>query len=86
MKKFIDRMDAAQAGRSGSPEPAAGSTGDGKKKQWGIGKMVRKVTGGVQTSGGGEKKVAAGKEGEDGVQETGLQVDFYLVIVSSRKP
>jgi ubiquitin-like-conjugating enzyme ATG3 len=82
MKKFIDRMDAAQAARSGSPEPTAGSTAEGKKKQWGIGKMVRKVTGGVQSAGGAEKKSAAGKEGEDAVEETGLQVDFYLVIVS----
>ncbi len=98
MKKFIDRMDAAQKGGSGagggagagagSAPPAPQGKGDEKRK-WGIGKMVRKVTGGVQTgsqaaaatgSGGSSQGAASKPEGEP-ADETGLQVDFYLVIV-----
>lgn len=81
MKKFIDRMESAQ-GDSGSPGPSGGDkSGAGGKKKWGLGGMVRRVTG----SGGPEKDVKKDKEGSDGSAEeqaTGLQVDFYLVIVS----
>jgi hypothetical protein len=44
--------------------------------------MVRRVTGGPGTSGEKEKEVK--KESSDGSAEeaSGLQVDFYLVIVS----
>jgi ubiquitin-like-conjugating enzyme ATG3 len=89
MKKFIDRMESAQgAGESGSPGPGpSGSSSGGDKsgsgkKKWGLGGMVRRVTG----SGGPEKDkdVKKDKEGSDGSvdeQPTGLQVDFYLVIV-----
>ncbi|KAK4689412.1 ubiquitin-like-conjugating enzyme ATG3, partial [Tremellales sp. Uapishka_1] len=72
MKKFIDRMEDAQ------PSSPAATSAAGKKK-WGIGGMVRKVTGGVVTEKDKEKEK---KEGEE-AQETGLQVDFYLVIVDS---
>ena len=78
MKKFIDRMEAAQAEQGGmSPTDAAklGVVGAGGKKKWGIGGMMRRVT-------GGEKTVVDKKEGEE--EAEGLQVDFYLVIVSSR--
>ena len=93
MKKFIDRMESAQSSDSGSPGSGSGSGsgagasgGDkGGKKKWGLGGMVRRVTG----SAGQEKekeKEAKSKEGSEGSQEeaTGLQVDFYLVIVSCR--
>lgn len=86
MKKFIDRMESAQ-GDTGSPGPSGGDksgSGGGGKKKWGLGGMVRRVTG----SGGPEKDkdTKKDKEGSDGSveeQATGLQVDFYLVIVSS---
>lgn len=78
MKKFIDRMDDAQAAASGTRAPEASVTGKEKKK-WGLGGMVRKVTGGVQASAGKDKEPTAGSN--DHV-ESGLQVDFYLVIVS----
>ncbi len=76
-------MDAAQnQSRSGSPDSTAQGGMDGKKKQWGIGTMVRKVTGGVQTEKEKEKEKKKGGEVEGNNEETGLQVDFYLVIVS----
>jgi ubiquitin-like-conjugating enzyme ATG3 len=81
MKKFIDRMEAAQP----SP-PTQGQSGEssekgaGGKKKWGLGGMVRRVTG----SGPGEKEKEVKKEGSDSSDDqAGLQVDFYLVIVSS---
>lgn len=85
MKKFIDRMEAAQAGSSGqSPAPAqaeAAAADKSGKKRWGLGGMVRKVTGtGSVSSNSGEK--AKEKEGSEGEEPSGLQVDFYLVIVS----
>ncbi|ADV25031.1 preconditioning-inducible protein [Cryptococcus gattii Ru294] len=81
MKKFIDRMEAAQ-GPALTTEPeaisstsvAGGSAGGKeekeKKKKWGLGGMVRKVTG------GSVPKVE--KEKDEVV--TGVPVDFYLVI------
>ncbi|RXK39083.1 preconditioning-inducible protein [Tremella mesenterica] len=67
MKKFIDRMEAAQnQGEDTKTTAAAGS-----KKKWGLGGMVRKVTGSEKPK---EKEASA----ED--EATGLQVDFYLVI------
>lgn len=79
MKKFIDRMEAAQP----SAPPTAGentSTEKGGKKKWGLGGMVRRVTGSVPSATGDKE---AKKEGSDSSAEEapGLQVDFYLVIV-----
>lgn len=95
MKKFIDRMEAAQegagagvAGGGGGAAGAGAAAGDKKKKGWGLGGMVRKVTGGaVSASTGagasGEKKKegSSGSGGSDEPEPTGVQVDFYLVIV-----
>lgn len=86
MKKFIDRMDAAARVRDGSPEvedhPGAGTGGgEGKKKKWGLGGMVRRVTGGnVSHAAQATKKQDSQSESEEEPQ--GIQVDFYLVIVS----
>lgn len=75
MKKFIDRMESAQSEGNVVTEKAASSGG---KKKWGIGGMVRRVTGG-----GTPAPAVEGKEKEEGEPE-GVQVDFYLVIVSCR--
>ena len=76
MKKFIDRMEAAQA----DPEELAkaqASAQAGAKKKWGIGGMVRRVTG------GGSVSTSVVEKGEgDEEDPKGVQVDFYLVIVS----
>lgn len=84
MKKFIDRMDAAQ--RENSPPGATSETaaepstsGSGGKKKWGLGGLVKRVTGNVPTVGSLKK---AGEESA-AAEPTGLQVDFYLVIVSA---
>jgi len=74
MKKFIDRMEAAQADPA-EVAKAQAQAAAGKRK-WGIGGMVRKVTG------GGSVPVQAEKEGGEGEEPKGVQVDFYLVIVS----
>lgn len=82
MKKFIDRMEAAQSpALTTEPETISSTSGAGgstggkeekeKKKKWGLGGMVRKVTGGSLP------KVE--KEKDEVV--TGVPVDFYLVIV-----
>ena len=80
MKKFIDRMEAAQGDVPSTS--VADKTGSGNKKKWGLGGMVRRVTG------SGEAK--KDKEGSDASAEeqqaAGLQVDFYLVIVSLSSP
>jgi len=79
MKKFIDRMESAQTSET-SPSPSAGGAGEKGKKKWGLGGMVRRVTGGP---GSGEKEKEVKKESSDSSEEApGLQVDFYLVIVS----
>lgn len=73
MKKFIDRMESAgeeEDKSSPSPSGSAGPAGPGKKR-W-LGGVMRKVT-------GGEKDKPAEKAEEE---PSGLQVDFYLVIVS----
>ena len=72
MKKFIDRMEAAQADPAEVAKAQAQAAA--AKRKWGIGGMVRKVTGGATVQ-------ADKKEGED-EEPRGLQVDFYLVIVS----
>lgn len=73
MKKFIDRMELARADASGLvPEKTVES--DGKRK-WGLGGVMRKVTGGATPA---EKE----KKPEEDVAPEGVQVDFYLVIVS----
>lgn len=84
MKKFIDRMDAqaevaSGGGASGSTAPGAGAPGGSGRRKWGIGGMVRKVTGG--SGGSKDKKEDKGEEGDE-AEEKGVQVDFYLVIVS----
>jgi ubiquitin-like-conjugating enzyme ATG3 len=84
MKKFIDRMDEHQKEGSGSAAGQPAGSTPGKKGsaggRWGLGGMVRKVTGGsgVKKEEGKEKEVETEGEGE----VRGLQVDFYLVIVS----
>lgn len=70
MKKFIDRMEAA----SEVPAEGGSSTTPPGKKRW-LGGVMRKVT-------GGDKPASAKVEGEE--EPSGLQVDFYLVIVSRR--
>ncbi|TYJ51828.1 hypothetical protein B9479_007586 [Cryptococcus floricola] len=77
MKKFIDRMEAAQAQQYAPEQPEASASVGGekdkdKKKKWGIGGMVRKVTG------GSTPKVE--KKDDDGEAPSGVPVDFYLVI------
>ncbi|WVO16782.1 hypothetical protein L204_104466 [Cryptococcus depauperatus] len=74
MKKFIDRMEAAQAPPQPDPEYGVKETEKEKekKKKWGIGGMVRKVTGGSIT------KVEKKESQEE--QVSGVLVDFYLVI------
>ncbi|WVQ80953.1 hypothetical protein IAT38_003060 [Cryptococcus sp. DSM 104549] len=76
MKKFIDRMEASASAQQQLPEAAETSAvpGEKGKKKWGIGGMVRKVTGGS-----GVPKDKKDKE-EDVEVEGGVQVDFYLVI------
>lgn len=84
MKKFIDRMDAqaeAASGASGSGAPGVGAPSGSGKRKWGIGGMVRKVTGG---SAGSKDKEDKGEEGDE-AEEKGVQVDFYLVIVSPQR-
>ena len=78
MKKFIDRMESAQS--PGEASPSSGPVGEKGKKKWGLGGMVRRVTGGP---GEKEKEKEVKKESSDGSAEeaSGLQVDFYLVIV-----
>ena len=75
MKKFIDRMEEAQ-----NPEgegDAKAAAGAGGKKKWGIGGALRKVTG---TGAVPDKE--KDKEVKEGEEPQGVQVDFYLVIVS----
>ena len=75
MKKFIDRMEAAQADDA-APGGSGGVKSDSKKK-WGLGGMMRRVTGGDKPA-----TTAPSAGGEEDVQ-SGVQVDFYLVIVST---
>lgn len=80
MKKFIDRMDAAQRPASPSSQETREPAASGGKKKWGLGGMVKRVTGNVPTVSSLKK---AGEEVDKASEEqTGLQVDFYLVIVS----
>ncbi|KAK8845597.1 hypothetical protein IAR55_006313 [Kwoniella newhampshirensis] len=72
MKKFIDRMESAQSQGQEPPAELSKTGSVGGKKKWGIGGMVRKVTG------GGPKEEKEKKE--EGEGEGGVQVDFYLVI------
>lgn len=72
MKKFIDRMEASNADAS-----AAGEASAPGKKRW-LGGVMRKVTGGDKPDSKEKEKKAS--EGEE--EPSGVQVDFYLVIVS----
>lgn len=92
MKKFIDRMESAQEenGGSAASAPGAPASGEKKKRGWGLGGMVRKVTGGaVSTSQGAGAAIGTGKKeassGEGQEEARGVQVDFYLVIVSRER-
>ena len=85
MKKFIDRMEAAQSPGESSPSNS-GPSAEKSKKKWGLGGMVRRVTGGPGEK-EKEKEKEVKKESSDGSAEeaAGLQVDFYLVIVSYQR-
>ncbi|KAL7418686.1 E2-like enzyme [Cryptotrichosporon argae] len=91
MKKFIDRMEDARADAEAASASAVGAESqsatqtqtvpatadaDRKKVKWGLGGMMRRVTGGP-----GDKadKDKAAKDGADD-EGQGVQVDFYLVI------
>lgn len=78
MKKFIDRMESSQTDSASPIATSDKSATAGGKKRWGLGGMVRKVTGGSAPPVASEKdrKEASETEAE------GVQVDFYLVIVS----
>jgi ubiquitin-like-conjugating enzyme ATG3 len=89
MKKFIDRMEEARSdsGAAGfapaaraAPAPTGKEEGT-KSRKWGLGGVMRKVTGGssAPAAQAGDKKDAEAHEAE------GVQVDFYLVIVSVQK-
>jgi ubiquitin-like-conjugating enzyme ATG3 len=87
MKKFIDRMEAAQTSSDlpAQPSSSGSSSAPGSKKKWGLGGMVRRVTGS-----GSATTSADGKEKEEtlaaaAAQPEGVQVDFYLVIVCPRR-
>lgn len=72
MKKFIDRMEESTA-----EVPPPGKDGrDGKDKRRWLPGVMRKVT-------GSDKKGASGGSTPHGDEEAGVQVDFYLVIVSA---
>lgn len=99
MKKFIDRMDDAKknsgdniinnSSGSGLQEDVGSNDkdkADKKKKGWGLGGVVRKVTG-TGGSGSGTSSASAGTASfsvQPAKQEEvqGVQVDFYMVIVS----
>ncbi|KAJ9121905.1 hypothetical protein QFC24_004487 [Naganishia onofrii] len=85
MKKFIDRMDAAQRDHSPSSSQdtlgqESSASGAGGKKKWGLGGMVKRVTGNVPTVNSLKKAADAGDAAKGEGEPTGLQVDFYLVI------
>jgi ubiquitin-like-conjugating enzyme ATG3 len=82
MKKFIDRMESAQA--QGEVPTPPGSSEKGGKKKWGLGGMVRRVTGGPGSAGEKDKEVKKESSDSSADESQGLQVDFYLVIVSYR--
>ncbi|WWC66806.1 uncharacterized protein I206_100713 [Kwoniella pini CBS 10737] len=77
MKKFIDRMEATQAEREGSS--TGGEATKAEKKKWGLGGMVRRVTGTGQSSKDEKDKRGEIVEGEE-EREKGVQVDMYHVI------
>lgn len=81
MKKFIDRMEESTAE---APPPGKDGNGkDGKDKRRWLPGVMRKVTGSDKKGAG-----ASGGSTPHGDEEAGVQVDFYLVIVScrSRRP
>lgn len=75
MKKFIDRMEEGTDAPSSSPSTSK----DGKDKRRWLPGVMRKVTGGDKEK---EKKGTSGGSTPHGDEEAGVQVDFYLVIVS----
>ena len=79
MKKFIDRMEAAQNESTGYVLEDKKDAASAKGKKWPFGGMVRKVTGGG--SGDKDKAEKAKSKGDEEEQPDGVQVDFYLVIV-----
>ncbi len=85
MKKFIDRMDVAVASATKEKEKEE-KAGLGKKRGV-LGGIVRKVTGGsggvpIVSSGGTGTGTGTSDKQEEEQEVEGLQVDFYLVIVS----
>lgn len=91
MKKFIDRMDNARrdvddgAGTSGKEEASSNEKSDKKKKGWGLGGVVRKVTGGTSSGSSGSVPAGSGASASQvnkPEEVQGVQVDFYMVIVS----
>jgi ubiquitin-like-conjugating enzyme ATG3 len=97
MKKFIDRMDDAKknsgdninnnSSGSGSQEDLGSNDkdkADKKKKGWGLGGVVRKVTGGSGSAASAASAGTASSSAQPNKQEEvqGVQVDFYMVIVS----
>lgn len=70
MKKFIDRMEESTA-----EAPPSKDAKDKDKRRWLPG-VMRKVT-------GSDKKGASGGSTPHGDEDAGVQVDFYLVIVSA---
>lgn len=82
MKKFIDRMEESSAAAAAGPDGALphASAGNGKDKRRWLPGVMRKVTGGEKKAGAGAGASGANTPGAD--EEQGLQVDFYLVIVS----
>lgn len=80
MKKFIDRMEAAQ-GESPIPSSGPGPGDKSGKKKWGLGGMVRRVTGSTTSANATGAGSGGGTDLGEDVQPAGLQVDFYLVIV-----
>ena len=82
MKKVIERMNAGvveeQRKAAGSKIVDAKAGGDPGKRKWGIGGVVRKVTGGSSSPSPSSPTPNAGGEGFEDVE--GMRVDFYLVV------
>lgn len=97
MKKFIDRMDDAKKNSGDNINNNSSGSGlqedvgsndkdkaDKKKKGWGLGGVVRKVTGGSGSAANAASAGGASSSAQPAKQEEvqGVQVDFYMVIVS----
>ena len=94
MKKVIEKMGAAAgeeqrralAQEGAGALPPSTSTSSGKEKKKGLfGGALKKVTGGSSASATPAPAAPTGGEGGEG-DDGGLQVDYYLVIVSLFAP